>query len=293
MIVLTLTDCPPKVRGDLSKWLFEINTGVFVGNVSARVREELWSRVCENVRNGQATMVYGAAGEQKIDFRVHNTTWEPVDYDGIKLMRRPAHKPAAERGENGAPGFSRAAKMQKINRIEAARQRKRQAENYVVIDVETTGLSPQDCNIIEIGALKVVEGEVKGELSLLIRQACHVPEAVSGLTGITDEMLREKGKPLKEALECFSEFIGKDRIVSHNTAFDYSFLRAAFKGCGLKMTVNPSTDTLALARRKVSGVSDYKLTTLAEKMGLDTKDAHRALADCYLTYHLYEKLNEF
>ncbi len=48
MIVITLSDCPPKVRGDLSKWLIEINTGVYVGQVSARVREELWKRICEN-----------------------------------------------------------------------------------------------------------------------------------------------------------------------------------------------------------------------------------------------------
>ena len=49
MIVITLSDCPPKVRGDLSKWLIEINTGVYVGQVSARVREELWKRICENL----------------------------------------------------------------------------------------------------------------------------------------------------------------------------------------------------------------------------------------------------
>ena len=62
MIIVVLTDCPPKLRGDLSKWLFEINTGVYVGNVSARVREALWIRICETVQQGQATMVYPAPG---------------------------------------------------------------------------------------------------------------------------------------------------------------------------------------------------------------------------------------
>ena len=52
MIVITLTDCPPKVRGDLSKWLLEISTGVYVGNLSARVRTELWGRICEHVKAG-------------------------------------------------------------------------------------------------------------------------------------------------------------------------------------------------------------------------------------------------
>lgn len=293
MIVLTLTDCPAKVRGDLSKWLFEINTGVFVGNVSARVREELWSRVCENVRNGRATMVYSAPGEQKLDFRVHNTTWEPVDYDGVKLMRRPSYTSAAEQKTDSIEGFSRAAKMQKMDRIRAAKQRNRRSVDYIVIDLETTGLSPKKCSIIEIGALKIVEGEVKEELSILIQQTDHIPEDVSSLTGITDDMLMENAQPLNEALVCFLRFIGDSRIVSHNTAFDYSFLSAALDECGMKMIANPFTDTLALARRKISGVRDYKLITLAERMGLDTGGAHRALADCYLTYHLYQKLNEF
>ena len=98
MIVLTIANCPPKLRGDLSKWLLEINTGVYVGRVSARVREALWQRVCENIRDGQATMVFTANNEQHMDFYVHNTAWEPVDLDGIKLMKHPHRHNAAESG---------------------------------------------------------------------------------------------------------------------------------------------------------------------------------------------------
>ena len=90
MIVVVLTDCPPKLRGDLSKWLFEINTGVYVGRVNARIREALWNRICENLKHGQATMVYPSQCEQKMEFRVHNTSWEIADFDGLKLMRRPS-----------------------------------------------------------------------------------------------------------------------------------------------------------------------------------------------------------
>lgn len=56
MIVVTLTDCPPRLRGDLSKWLLEINTGVYVGQLNKRVREELWKRICDNLPRGRATM---------------------------------------------------------------------------------------------------------------------------------------------------------------------------------------------------------------------------------------------
>ena len=134
MIVLAMTDCPPRLRGDISKWLCEINTGVYVGNVSARVREELWSRVCKNLKNGRATLVYSSNGEQKMEFRVHNTSWTPVDFDGITLMRRPLPQ-AAEPAEELKPGFSKAAKRQMAQRRSAASQQKRDC--FVVIDLET------------------------------------------------------------------------------------------------------------------------------------------------------------
>ena len=84
MIVVSLTNCPPRLRGDLTKWLIELNAGVYVGNVSARVRDELWQRICEHVKDGRATMVFSAHNEQGLDFRVHNTTWIPKDFDGIR-----------------------------------------------------------------------------------------------------------------------------------------------------------------------------------------------------------------
>lgn len=57
MVVISLTDCPPQVRGDLSKWLLEISTGVYAGHINAKVRVALWERVCEHLKHGRATMV--------------------------------------------------------------------------------------------------------------------------------------------------------------------------------------------------------------------------------------------
>jgi CRISPR-associated protein Cas2 len=90
MIVISMTDCPVGLRGDLTKWLLEINTGVFVGQVSARVRDRLWERITETTKEGRVTMVFNTNNEQRLDFRVHNGTWEPIDFDGIKLMLRPS-----------------------------------------------------------------------------------------------------------------------------------------------------------------------------------------------------------
>ena len=202
MIVIMLSDCPPKVRGDLSKWLCEINTGVFVGNVSSRVREEVWQRICENIKSGQATMVFSAPGEQKMDFRVHNTTWEPVDLDGIKLMRRPLPTArtvkASEKETQGVK--SRAEQLYIADRMAKARSRKMFQEGYVVLDIETTGTSLEKDEIIEIGALKVESGAVTEEFSMLTRINGEIPVEIQKLTGITEQELQSMGRPLEEVL---------------------------------------------------------------------------------------------
>ena len=64
MIIICISNCPPALRGDLSKWLSEVNTGVYIGKLSAKVRDELWKRVCNSIRSGQATMVYSTNNEQ-------------------------------------------------------------------------------------------------------------------------------------------------------------------------------------------------------------------------------------
>ena len=160
-----MTNCPPKLRGDLSKWLCEINTGVYVGNVSSRVRDALWERVCQNLKNGQATMVFTTAGEQRMDFRTHNTTWEMVDFDGIKLMRRPL--PQMEQNQlDLKPGFSKAAQWQAARK--AGRTQRGRAD-YTVIDLETTGLKAASDAIIEYGALRVRDGVPVEELTMRVR----------------------------------------------------------------------------------------------------------------------------
>ncbi|MFI5560820.1 type I-E CRISPR-associated endoribonuclease Cas2e [Amycolatopsis japonica] len=88
MTVIVLTAVPPGLRGHLTRWLLEISPGVYVGYVSARVRELIWERIVEFVAEGRALMVHSAHGEQRLEFQVHGHDWTPVDYDGITLMRR-------------------------------------------------------------------------------------------------------------------------------------------------------------------------------------------------------------
>lgn len=113
MVVLVLTACPAGLRGHLTRWLLEISPGVFVGVITARVRELMWLRVLELCKDGRAIMVYRAKNEQGLAFQVHRHDWEPVDVDGIALMRRPVD---ADRLPQMRRGWSTASRRRRSRR---------------------------------------------------------------------------------------------------------------------------------------------------------------------------------
>ena len=287
-----MTNCPPRLRGDLSKWLYEINTGVYVGNVSGRVREAIWDRVCQNLKNGQATMVFSAAGEQKMDFRTHNTTWEAVDFDGIKLMKRPL--PGAEVKEDSLkPGFSNAAKHMyaQKNLGQKRGEGKQKEQSYTVIDLETTGLNALGNEIIEYGALRIRDGEIVESFEVLVNISQEVPDVIRQLTGIGSEDLKE-GKNPEEALRDFLDFIGKDVLVGHTISFDMDFLRESCRKFDMPIPANHCSDIAKIARKKLPRMKNYKLISLAQYFQIADTIEHRALADCKIMQQVYCKLNE-
>ena len=289
MVVITLTSCPPKVRGDLTKWLNEIDTGVFVGNLNSRVRDSVWERVCANIGSGRATMAFSTNNEQKIDFRIHNSDWVPVDYDGIKLVLRQLPD------SNNVPNKKSISKIeqQHINRLS---QRKKKPvgylDDYIVIDIETTGKEFDKDHIIEIGAIHVREDEIIESFSALLKCENSIPEDIIKLTGITDEMLKTEGRDIKDVLKEFQEFCGGSSLLGHNIqAFDMRFLQMAFAENGLPAMMNKTLDTLIMSRRKLD-CDSFGLDNIANFLGIEYNERHRALADCDLTRRIYEKLKE-
>lgn len=89
MVVLVLTAVPPGLRGHVTRWMLEIAPGVFVGRISARVRDFLWARVLDYCHEGRAVLIYPADNEQGMEFRTHRPKWRPTDFDGISLVMRP------------------------------------------------------------------------------------------------------------------------------------------------------------------------------------------------------------
>ncbi len=287
-MVLTMTDCPIGLRGDLTKWLLEISPGVFVGQVSARVRDNLWEHIQKTIKNGRVTMVFNTNNEQRLDFRVHNSTWEPIDFDGIKLMLRPSPSRIKQLGELRL-GFSKASKRQIAKRTTQKRDNK-YPNTYVVIDLETSGLNPEEHEIIELGAILVKDHEIIETFSLLVRPYNEITPMIEELTGISNSMLQNEGIESYLAMQQFIDFLHDLPIVSHNVDFDLSFIRRTCVNCFLPLLNNRSIDTLALSRRKVKQVVNYKLGTLAAHFGVETMQTHRSLADCEITYKLFEKL---
>ncbi|MBI9114247.1 DEDD exonuclease domain-containing protein [Sanguibacter suaedae] len=162
---------------------------------------------------------------------------------------------------------------------------------FVVVDLETTGGSPRDCGITEIGAVKVRGGEVVGELQTLVDPGVPVPAFIARLTGITTSMVL--GAPRIEAvLPSFLEFARGSVLVAHNAPFDVSFLKAAATRMDLAWPDNPVVDTVALARRVVTRdeAPNHKLATLAALFRATITPDHRALSDARATVDVLHAL---
>lgn len=271
MIVITLTNCPPALRGDLTKWLLEINTGVYVGQVSARVRDNLWQRVQDYIKHGSATMVFSKNNEQRLDFRVHNTIWEPIDFDGLKLMLRPSPARIKKLSEVRM-GFSKAAKIRKAKQMSGRQRRKPLPDTYAVIEIITTGQSPQVDELLEINALMVTKGEIQSSF-------CG---KISTSTSSTEDNTR---RDIALVLPDFLTFVGDVPIVSYNQDFIYGFLRSACDHCGLPLFSNRCIDIVALARRLLDDIKNYRVETLLSHFNIET-----SASDCETTKRLYDKL---
>ena len=289
MIVITMSCCPPKLRGDLTRWFIEVDTGVYVGNLNARVRDAVWERICLNIGSGRATMVYSANNEQKLEFRIHHAAWEPVDYDGIKLVRRnyPNREDDAYRKQSKAAIRHMLHQKQRA----AAHPDSASADRYAVIDIETTGLQDSDA-IIELGALIIENGEPQRSFSALVACERELPDVIVGLTGITTEMLRKDGISEKAAMEQFLACIGDLELVGFHTDFDMKFLQRACRANGLPEIGNRQTDVQKAARKKLKRCFKFSLSAVAEHLGIEYQQRHRAPDDCVLTYRIFEKLKE-
>lgn len=156
------------------------------------------------------------------------------------------------------------------------------AGNFVVADLETTGLSANSCEILEFAAVAVSpEGRVEREYSQVVRIEGRVPSFISRLTGISQAEVDASRHDIHSAFGEFRRFVGAAPVFFHNASFDTRFLRATAERCG-QVFDNATFCTLLLARRAWPELSSHKLGILAELLGASTP-THRALADVHTT----------
>jgi DNA polymerase-3 subunit alpha (Gram-positive type) len=161
-----------------------------------------------------------------------------------------------------------------------------QDHDYVVLDIETTGLSRSRHNITEIAAIKFRNGQFVGEFQTLVNPREHIPSFITQLTGIDDEMVKD-APPIEKALPNFIEFLGDATIVAHNASFDYGFI---FENASRHLDVMISNDRLCtrrLANRIVPELPSKRLNCLCEHFDINNAQEHRAMGDARATAEIF------
>lgn len=169
------------------------------------------------------------------------------------------------------------------------RHRGEEVADYVVLDLETTGLDPLEDRIIEIGAARVRGGEVVDTWNSLVRPPMPISGFITELTGITDEMVSDAPDEA-EAVPRLLDFIGEDVVMGHNVTFDLRFLRQAAARLGLPPVRSDYVDTLRLSQRLCPDMPHHRLSDLIERFHIGEIVAHRALSDVLQTKACYDAM---
>ena len=244
-----------------------------------------------------------------MDFRLHHSENQIIDFDGLKLVMKPSVSRVRQLEQKRRP-FSKAAQIRMAKRKQAHAQHEQyeEAENstlfsestsserypvdYVVLDLETSGLREKLDEIIEVGMLKVVAGQVVASYQVLVHTKKPIPRPIEKLTGITNEMVVASGEDLEAVLTKVESFIGKNCLVGHNIAFDLRFLNHALRKHDCRIITNPHYDTMALYQEKCDSKKRISLADMTTALGLSQKPIHRALQDCRAVQEAYEVLRK-
>lgn len=164
--------------------------------------------------------------------------------------------------------------------------------DYVVVDLETTGLSPAYDSIIEAAAVRVESGKIAGRFQSLIKLCGALPSFITHLTGITDEML-STAPELPDVFPRFIEFIGNSVVVAHNANFDINFVYDTCLQILKTEFTNDFIDTMRMSRCLFREYRHHRLSDLAERFGIEGGVEHRALSDAIKTFKCYEYMKKY
>lgn len=161
---------------------------------------------------------------------------------------------------------------------------------YVALDLETTGLHPKKDRILEIGAIRVIDGKVSDEFSVFVNPKMVIPERITEITGITQDMVA-KGASNEEAVRGLLAFCEGMPILGHNILFDYSFVKHSAINLDLNFE-KQGIDTLRIARKVLPELESRSLQYLRRYYGIEQEREHRALEDAKTAHLLYERMRD-
>lgn len=161
-------------------------------------------------------------------------------------------------------------------------------DSYVALDLETTGLNPKYARILEVGAVKVIDGKVVDTYSKIVNAKIHLSDQITRLTGITEEMMLQ-GEEIETVIVELIDFCEDYVLLGHNIQFDYSFIKKA--AINHKLTFEKKAiDTLKLARLLLPYLEKRSLEYLCEYYHIEHVNKHRAYYDALATSELYQLL---
>lgn len=163
-------------------------------------------------------------------------------------------------------------------------------DDYTVLDIETTGVSSSNSEIIEIGAVCVRNNEIVDEFCELVKPYRMIPQQITKITGITNDMVKD-AEPIENVLPRFLRFSADDIIVGHNVSFDLNFIRDRADYFNMHFT-NDFVDTMRLSRKFNTHLIRHRLSDLTEYFHITNKHAHRAVSDCISTHLIFQEMKK-
>lgn len=162
---------------------------------------------------------------------------------------------------------------------------------YIILDIETTGLSKYRHGITEIAAIRVKNNKIVKEFHSLVNPQQRIPRFITRLTGIDEEMVKDAPK-INEVMPKLLDFLKSDIVIAHNASFDYGFISHNAELHTNTCLKNPKLCTRKLASRLLPDVGSKRLNNLCEHFQIVNDDAHRAMADVKATFELFQRFHK-
>ena len=164
-------------------------------------------------------------------------------------------------------------------------------DNYIILDIETTGLSPLKDEITEISAIKYRNNRKVDEFITLVKPEGEISPFITRLTGISNETVAA-APAIDEVILAFADFVGEDILIGHNVSFDISFLSHKLEECRGLGLANDYVDVMRLSKEKLPFLGNPKQIVLAKYFSIPTEGSHRASVDCDICNQCYQKLKQ-